>query len=267
MPKRTPNLSSKIVNAIRVGAGDASRVVGKSLKDLREVLGLTQAEMARRLRVGQAAISKIERRGDVQISSLVKYVDALGAKLNITAVFPPNAESASHLKDVFDSDLHNEDQLCFSIFGDDLFRPHRDVVLSIRPEYSRKIIEGKKTIELRRRFPLSAPRGTVAYIYSTSPDRAMVGRAEITGVIKAPISEIWRRFSGAAFIDRADFDEYFEGVRYGFALKFINARPLPRQLDLSELRERFGFEPPQSFLYAKPVLRMALQDEYANVSH
>ncbi|MEO0917610.1 MAG: Cro/Cl family transcriptional regulator, partial [Pseudomonadota bacterium] len=36
---------------------------------------------------------------------------------------------------------------------------------------------------------------------------------------------------------------------------------------LSELREKFGFEPPQSFLYAKHNLRKALQDEPAIVSH
>jgi predicted transcriptional regulator/DNA-binding XRE family transcriptional regulator len=267
MKTRTPKPAEKVVTAVRVGAGDAGRVVGSSLKGLRELLGLTQADMAKRLQVGQAAISKIEGRGDVQISSLIKYVAALGAKLNITAVFPSGTTATAHVADVFDTDHQDEDQLCFSIFGDDLFRPHRDVVLSIRPEYSQKIIEGRKTVELRRRFPLSAPRGTLAYIYSTSPQRAMVGRAEISDVIKAPISQLWRRFSDSAFIHKADFEEYFKGLDHGFALMFSNARPLPRQLELSELRERFGFEPPQSFLYAKPSLRIALQDEYTKVSH
>lgn len=258
-------LTGKVVSAIQVG--EAGRVVGKSLKDLRELLGLTQAEMARRLDVGQAAISKIEHRGDVQLSSLMKYVDALGAKLHITAVFASDAKCAPHLRDVFDVDSQDDDQLCFPIFGDDLFRSQRDVVLSIRPEYSRKIIEGKKTVELRRRFPLSAPRGTQAYIYSTSPVRAMVGRAEIIDVVKLPILTIWKHFSSQALITKTDFSTYFEGLDYGFALMFANASPLPRQLDLSELRERFGFEPPQSFLYAKPILRTALQDEYSSVSH
>lgn len=260
-------IATKVINAVRVGSGDAGRVVGKSLRELRELLGLTQVEMARRLGIGQGAISKIESRGDVQISSLMKYVDALGAKLNITAVFPLGADGASHLRDVFEAENHSDDQLCFSIFGDDLFRPQRDVVLSIRPEYSRKILQGRKTVELRRRFPLSAPRGTLAYIYSTSPERAIVGRAEIIDVIKLPVREIWRRFSDVAFIAREDFDTYFEGLGHGFALKFANAKPLPRQLDLAELRERFGFEPPQSFLYAKPILRTALQVEYSNIPH
>ena len=51
--------------------------------------------------------------------------------------------------------------------------------MSIRPKYSGRIMAGEKTVELRRRFPASAPKGTIAYIYSTSPERAMVGVADI----------------------------------------------------------------------------------------
>lgn len=260
-------LSGKVIKAVRVGDTDAGRIVGRSLRALREMAGLTQAQMAKRLKIGQAAISKIEHRGDVQISSLQKYVEALGAKLRIEAAFPASAMVAPPLKGAFDPDVLDENQLVFPIFGDDLFRPQRDVVLSIRPQYSEKIIQGEKTVELRRRFPLSAPRGTIAYIYCTSPVRAMVGRAEIMNVVKLPVKEIWRQYAKSASIDKAEFDAYFSGLDEGFALQFANAQPLPRQLELSELRERFGFEPPQSFLYATPVLRRALQDEYSDVSH
>jgi predicted transcriptional regulator/DNA-binding XRE family transcriptional regulator len=258
-----PKLNGKIVKAVRIGDSDTGRIVGKSLRALRELAGLTQIQMAKRLKVGQAAISKIEHRGDVQISSLEKYVRALGARLRIDATFP---YVSNPLGQAFDGEISDENQLVFPIFGDDLFRPQRDVVLSIRPEFSEKILQGVKTVELRRRFPVSAPRGTVAYIYSTSPVRALVGRAEITNVIKLPVTDIWKKFGHSASIKKSEFDAYFSGLNEGFALKFSNARALPRQLDLSELRERFGFEPPQSFLYANPVLRRALQDEYSDVS-
>jgi predicted transcriptional regulator len=161
----------------------------------------------------------------------------------------------------------DEDQLVLPIFGDDIFRPQRDVVLSVRPKYSEKIIQGHKTVELRRRFPVSAPRGTIAYIYSTSPVRAMVGRAEIVDVKKLSVEEIWRTHSSRAFIEKADFEAYFDGLGMGYVLSFANAVALPRHIELSELRERFGFEPPQSFLYAKSLLRRALRDEYSDVSH
>jgi predicted transcriptional regulator/DNA-binding XRE family transcriptional regulator len=259
-------LSGKVVEAIRVKDSDLGRIVGQSLKALRKLAGLTQAELAKRLKVGQAAISKIEHRGDVQISSLKKYVEALGATLRIDAAFEPASLAAMRLEGAFDLELNDDDQLVFPIFGDEVFRPKRDVVLSVRPLYSDKIFEGRKTVELRRRFPVAAPRGTIAYIYSTSPVRAMVGSAEIANVIKLPVSEIWKKFGKMAQITKSDFDDYFTGLKEGFALKISNARPFSRPLKLTELRDRFGFEPPQSFLYATPVLRTALQDEYSDVS-
>ena len=253
-------LNGKVIKAVRV-EGDAGRIVGKSLRALRELAGLTQAEMAKRLKIGQAAISKIEHRGDVQISSLHRYVEALGGKLRI--------EAALSLPDrgVFDAEISDENQFVFPIFGDDFFPRHRDVVLSVRPQYSAKIMGGQKTVELRRRFPVSAPRGTVAYIYSTSPVQAIVGRAQIADIVKLPVLDIWRRFGKSASIERSAFDLYFDGLKEGFALKFENTRCFPRPVQLAELRARFGFEPPQSFLYATPILRKALQDECPDVSH
>ncbi|WP_027553695.1 helix-turn-helix domain-containing protein [Bradyrhizobium sp. Cp5.3] len=260
-------LHGKIVKAVRVRDTDLGRVVGESLKRLRELAGLSQSEIATRLKVGQAAISKIEHRGDVQISSLQKYVEALGAELRIEATFTREALKKLRFEGAFDPDLQDDDQFVFPIFGDDLFRPKRDVVLSVRPVYSQKIMAGEKTVELRRRFPISAPSGTVAYIYSTSPVRAMVGSAEIENVYKMPIADIWKKFGSKARITRDDFESYFSGLEAGFALKFKNARAFARPIDLSELRRRFRFEPPQSFLYASPVLRTALEDEYSDVSH
>ncbi|MFZ1988769.1 MAG: helix-turn-helix domain-containing protein [Alphaproteobacteria bacterium] len=252
---------------MRDGRTDTGRVVGESLRALRELACLTQAQMADRLNVRQAAISKIEHRGDVQISSLQRYVEALGAELRIEAMFS-NAEAIGLRPDgLFDGETADEDQLVFPLFGDEVFRPKRDVVLSIRPQYSQKIFCGEKTIELRRRFPISAPPGTVVYIYSTSPVRAMVGSAEIVSVRKLPIAHIWKKYGKSASITKTEFNSYFSGVREGFALKFANARPFVRELDLSELRQRFGFEPPQSFLYATPILRRALRNEYADVSN
>src|SRR5215467_5290123 len=234
-------LDGKIIKAVRVSNTDLGRIVGKSLKTLRELAGLTQQEVAARLKMGRAKISEIERRADVQISSLQKYVEALGATLRIDAAFTRDALQALKIQTAFDPELHDDDQLVFPIFGDDLFRPKRDVVLSVRPIYSRQLIEGKKTIELRRRFPISAPRGTIAYIYSTSPVQAMIGSAQISDVLKLPITEIWKKFGKLAQIDKPDFNAYFSGLDEGFALKIRNPRAFTRPIDLAELRTRFGF--------------------------
>ena len=119
---------------------------------------------------------------------------------------------------------------------------------------------------MRRRFPTSAPKGTVAYIYSTSPIRAMVGSTQIKNVVKLPVEQIWNQFHKKAQIKKGDFDQYFEGTEFGFALLFEETRTFASPLPLSLVRERFGFEPPQSFLYAKHDLRRALRNEATLVS-
>ena len=261
-------LQGKIIEVRPSVDAEATKKIGEALKDIRRLSGLTQAEIAKRLDVGQATVSRMEAgRGNMQISAIQKFVEALGGILRITAAFPADGALALHMRDAFEVGLDHEDQLVLPMFGDDAFRPHRDVVLSIRPKYASRIMAREKTVELRRRFPISAPKGTIAYIYSTSPERAMVGHAEISEVRKLDLEEIWRRYADTAYIERAEFDLYFEGLDQGFALEFANVRPFATPLSLCDLRERFGFEPPQSFLYAKRDLRRALKDGHTIVSH
>lgn len=55
------------------------------LSQLRQNAKLSQSQLADKMGVSQANISKIENGGDVQLSTLQKYVTALGGKLSITA--------------------------------------------------------------------------------------------------------------------------------------------------------------------------------------
>lgn len=58
------------------------------LADLPVALQLTQEALAKRLRVRQAAIFKIERRTDMCVSTLQHMVQAMGGGLEIRARFP-----------------------------------------------------------------------------------------------------------------------------------------------------------------------------------
>ena len=258
----------EFIDAVRVGDGDAGRVVGQSLRALRQAGGFTQIEMAKRLGVGQAAISKIEQRGDVQISSLQRYVEALGASLRIDAAFSVHSSFGVRIRAELGGAAAEDDQYILPIFGDhdDVRSAKRDIVISIKPNYSGKIFDGVKTIELRRRFPLSVVPGATAYIYSTSPEMALVGTIRIENVERLELSVLWEKHGRSASIKKADFDEYFNGLDEGFALKLSTPRRFARPLPLPELKERFGFNAPQSFLYAKPDLQKALRNEYTNIS-
>ena len=61
------------------------------LEKLRSARELTQTDMAELLGVNQSAVSKIERRSDMYLSTLRNYVSAMGGTLQIQAVFPEGA--------------------------------------------------------------------------------------------------------------------------------------------------------------------------------
>ena len=58
-----------------------------ALSRLREERGVTQQELAEQMRVTQANISRVEHQEDLYLSTLRNYVEALGGKLEIHAVF------------------------------------------------------------------------------------------------------------------------------------------------------------------------------------
>lgn len=262
-----PRLTGKIVEASTSTATNDAQRIGVELRRLRVLSGLTQDQIAKRMHVQQAAISKIEKGGDVFLSTVQRYMDALGASLRVEAQFTADSPLSIKLNNAFDIEHRYDDRLVLPLLGDDSFKSQRDVVLSIKPVYSEKILDGRKTVELRRRFPMSASSGTLAYIYATSPIKAMVGAAEIRDVLRLPVEQIWRRFKESASIDQENFDKYFYGVSQGFVLVLSGVKSFSRPLPLSELREKYGFEPPQSFLYAKNELRKALRNEPAVVSN
>ena len=58
-----------------------------TLQQLRQDFDMTQVEVARAADMTQSELSRLESRADHRISTLRRYVDALGGKLEITAVF------------------------------------------------------------------------------------------------------------------------------------------------------------------------------------
>jgi predicted transcriptional regulator len=132
---------------------------------------------------------------------------------------------------------------------DAIAEPSRNVLVSIRPIYASRILSGKKTVELRRRFPEVGVIGGVALIYSSSPVQAIVGYAHIKRVLKLPIREIWAKHGESSCISKTEFDRYFSNLEIGFAVLLEGAKPLKRQVNLACLVDQFGVVPPQSYRY------------------
>ena len=71
-----------------------------ALHELRRARALTQRDMAKMLKVNQPAVSKLEQRADVYVSSLRFYIEALGGKLKIVAEFPEGEVAITNFSDV-----------------------------------------------------------------------------------------------------------------------------------------------------------------------
>lgn len=54
-----------------------------SLGDIRKAMSKTQTEIARELGVGQVAVAQLEKRSDLLLSTLQRYVRATGAELSL----------------------------------------------------------------------------------------------------------------------------------------------------------------------------------------
>jgi hypothetical protein len=63
-------------------------IPGLTLPKLRELRGLSQTDVAQRLRINQGAVSRLERRGDMLVGTLRNLVSAMGGQLKLIAEFP-----------------------------------------------------------------------------------------------------------------------------------------------------------------------------------
>jgi DNA-binding XRE family transcriptional regulator len=75
-------------------------LVSLPLEEIRKARQMTQVKLAEVLGVNQGEISKIEHRTDIYISTLADYVEALGGKLEIRAVFPDREMRISQFEEL-----------------------------------------------------------------------------------------------------------------------------------------------------------------------
>ena len=60
----------------------------ETLQQMRKARALTQKKLAKKLGVGQVAVSKLESRSDLLLSTLRTYIEAMGGTLDLIVRFP-----------------------------------------------------------------------------------------------------------------------------------------------------------------------------------
>jgi DNA-binding XRE family transcriptional regulator len=67
-----------------------------ALRELRQLVGITQSEVAQKLGIPQSNVSRLEKSSDMLISTLRGYVEALGGKLEIAIELPDRPSVKLH---------------------------------------------------------------------------------------------------------------------------------------------------------------------------
>jgi DNA-binding transcriptional regulator YiaG len=90
MAKNVKDLQAKMSPESRARSeAKAERLIQEmALDELRAARALTQEHLSTILGVQQSAISKLERRADMYVSTLRHFIEAMGGQLEIRAVFP-----------------------------------------------------------------------------------------------------------------------------------------------------------------------------------
>ncbi|ATB41351.1 hypothetical protein CYFUS_006816 [Cystobacter fuscus] len=120
------------------------------------------------------------------------------------------------------------------------------VLLSIKPEYAEKILDGEKQFEFRKAV-FKNPTVKTVVIYATKPVGKVVGEFDIAEVLSERPSTLWARTAKLAGISRRFFDEYFEGRSTAYAIKVQRVRRYRKPLELRSLIK--SGVAPQSFCY------------------
>ncbi|MFZ3171815.1 MAG: hypothetical protein WA118_07540 [Carboxydocellales bacterium] len=118
------------------------------------------------------------------------------------------------------------------------------MLLSINPNHVEKIFSGVKKYEFRKVRCRSSV--DMILIYSTAPVMAVVGEAEVLGVIEDEPEKVWEITAVFSGINKDFFDEYYKERNKAVAYQLGKITRYIQPLRLSEFGINFA---PQSFVY------------------
>ncbi|MBY0112596.1 MAG: ASCH domain-containing protein [Phycisphaerales bacterium] len=125
----------------------------------------------------------------------------------------------------------------------------RHLLVSVHPEFSRLILAGRKSVELRRVRPSVCP-GDVVLFYETAPRSAIVAWAKVVRVHAAAPRRLWSVVRRECGTTRERFLSYFERAEMAYAIRFGRVRRRTEPLPLEALRRTEpAFWLPQSYRY------------------
>lgn len=135
-----------------------------------------------------------------------------------------------------------------SLFTSSGYTMDPSILLAIRPRFAQKILEGKKTVEIRRRFSTKWIGGR-ASLYASMPVGGLVGEATIADVVRGRPDHIWNRFHNEAGCTQDEFENYTKDTADIYAVILSDVRPYASPLPKEQMSGLVGstLTAPQSY--------------------
>jgi DNA-binding transcriptional regulator YiaG len=84
-----------------VAATEAQRIGDEmNLAEVRRALRLSREELSQILQVGQGSVAKMEKRADMYVSTLRRFIEAMGGELEIVARFSDHSVKIKNFSDL-----------------------------------------------------------------------------------------------------------------------------------------------------------------------
>lgn len=120
-----------------------------------------------------------------------------------------------------------------------------NVILSIKPEFVKKIFSGEKRYEYRK--VLFKQMVDIVYIYASSPICKIVGEFKIDKIICDTPENIWKLTKDQSGVTEKFYFKYYKGKEKAVALKIMKCKVYEEELNPKTLFSNFTV--PQSFIY------------------
>jgi len=123
------------------------------------------------------------------------------------------------------------------------------VLLSVRPRFADALLDGTKTVEMRRRR-MRVHAGALCLLYASSPTRALTGALSVASLDHGTPDELWRRHGPRTAVTHHEYDDYPDGRSTAYALLVAAVIAFHTPVPLAELRRRTdAFVVPQSYRF------------------
>lgn len=120
-----------------------------------------------------------------------------------------------------------------------------DALISIKPEFVDKIVNGQKTVEIRTR-KVQLDKNSKLWIYTTLPKGSVQVLTYVKHVDFGHPTTIWSKYGSSIGISRKTFDQYVNGSKSISAIVTEGTCKLPYEISLQNIRSIVpDFQPPQ----------------------